>query len=96
MKIKKAGSTSFLIIDPPFFSNKKYEFFSRRPWGEDWCPSAFKQVQKVMSSGQFCIEGTVTGVEDRLMPLEGFFSSKNQWTYLDEYMPQSITIARLQ
>ena len=76
--------------------NKKYEFFSRRAWGENWCPSVLRQVQNVMSNGKFCIEGTVTSVEDRLMPLEGFFSSKGQWTYFDEYKPQPKTIAQLQ
>lgn len=76
--------------------NKKYEFFSRRAWGENWCPSAFKQVKHVMSHSKFCIEGTVTGAKDRLMPLEGFFSSKGQWTYFDGYKAQLRTISQLQ
>ena len=76
--------------------NQKYEFFSRRAWGENWCPSAFKQVKHVMSNGKFCIEGDVTDSEDRLMPLEGFFSSKSQWIYFDEHKPQSKTVAQLQ
>ena len=76
--------------------NQKYEFFSRRAWGENWCPSAFKQVQQVMSNGKFCIEDDVTDSEDRLMPLAGFFSSKSQWTYFDGYKAQPKTIAQLQ
>ena len=38
-----------------------------------------------MSNDSFCIESTVTDIRDKLMPLEGFFSSKSQWTYFDGY-----------
>ena len=75
--------------------NKKYEFCSRRAWA-DWCTPTLKKIKRVMSEGRFCIEGDVASAKDTLMGLEGFFSSRSQWTYFDEYKVQSRTIAQLQ
>ena len=74
---------------------KNTNFVQEEAWA-DWCPPVLKQIRRIMSDGKFCIEGNMADAEDTLMGLEGFFSSKSQWTYFDEYKIQPRTIAQLQ
>ena len=67
------------------YNGEEYSFSTRRPTLMESCFDTMEKIKFITSSGQFCVQAEDRSEDDFYVTLEGFFSSKGDWTYFENY-----------
>ena len=75
------------FLDGKFIHDEKeYSFSTRRPvLSMESCFDTMEKIKFITSSGQFCVQAEDNSNDDDYVTLDGFYSSKGEWTYFENY-----------
>ncbi len=80
------GEDFFFLEGKFIYDEKEYSFSTRRPvFSMESCFDTMEKVKFITSPGQFCVQAEDNSNDDDYVTLDGFYSSKGEWTYFEEY-----------